>query len=354
MRIEPFICLAGVELANNARTSTYIANIGLPGATMPTECACYAYDDGYDTPLSDPAPWYDPTRPESADFFGFYASNATLDAVYTRAANQSARLGGVLGPIRPKARTVLVEGMMLARTAEGMAYGERWVAEVLRGSPCNEGGCATDDILFLPACPEAEYDADRYFRTLMLSGVIDGPVYAPIQALPECLVQQANFSLMASMPYIYHPADRCINNELIASYYGVPLSCSLTTPQWMGDGTFVIDITAQADIDHLEVIGRISLDGTCPVSGLGTSVPPTFSYTIESMANEDRLVIDGARRQVLYYDASTKTASSALPRITWEGPFPWPDVGPCTTMCLTLEARTGEAFATVDTYLREF
>lgn len=352
MRLESFMCLGGMEISNHARTAAYVNNSGLPGAVMSQECACYALDEGFDLPTTDPAPWYEVTRPESADFYGFYASESNLQPVFAREVNTTSGYGSVLSPLKTKTRILTASGMMLARTAEGMAYGERWLSEVLRGSPCADGDCASDSLTILPACPESvNYDAARYFRSLMNVGVVDGPVFIQIGNLPECKTQQVSFTIAASMPFLYLPAERCLDQDDSTS----ELSCSLTTPDWMGDGTFVIDITNldTVDVTGINIEGRISLDGSCPVTGLGRSVAPSYSYTIPLLGPGDRISIDGARRQALYYDASCKQSSSALPYVEFAGRWKWPDVGPCTTMCLTIVSSGGETGVTVDTYLRE-
>jgi hypothetical protein len=352
MRLEPWMCFAGVEIANQARTATYLNAIGQPGGTMPIDCACSAIDTGFVHPLDDPAPWYEPTRPESLDFFGFYASEATLNSVHGRAVTPTGGLATVLSPLKSGTRTVLVSGLLLARSAEGMAYGQRWLTEVLRGSPCYDG-CGGDDLVILPACPESDdYDVDSYFRTLMNAGVVDGPVYTPVIS-KENLVMRGAFSIAAGIPYLHHPATRCVDAETIS--YGEELSCALTTPQWMGDGTFIIDITnidTSATTD-ITITGRLSLDGSCPVDAPGTSVPPSFTYTIPTLEPEDRIVIDGARRQVLHYDASAKFATNGLRHLAFDGPFRWADVGPCSTLCVTITAEGGNAEVTVDSLLRE-
>lgn len=353
MRAVEFLCLGGVEVANSARTTYYVRNLGgIPQLTMGADCFCDAIDDTFDTIATDPAPWYEPTRPESEEFYGFYAHSISLDSPLTRNVTASGRHGSYLSPARLKGRQLEVEGFLLASSMAGMAYGERWLAESLRGNPCADGSCPTDDALILPACPDSEYDEDAYFRTLVNVGTVDGPVFSNTADLPECYVQTGTFLLASSQPYLYHPPTRCLDAEVIGAYLE-DSTCSLTTPEWMGDGTFVIDVTATSDLENLVITGRISLDGDCPVSSPGTSVMPTFTYTIPTMSMDDRIVIDGMRRQAYYYDASHKRPSAALSRIDFTGPWIWPDVGPCTTMCVTLQVETGDATATVDTVLRE-
>lgn len=322
---------------------------------MDVGCQCPQLDDGFDTPATDNAPWYEPSRYESADFLGFWMNEAKLQPVMSRNVSQNGRRSSSLGPLATKGRILQAQGLMMARSAEGMSYGESWLAAVLRGSACNGDGCPTDDATILPACPELPgYDESKYFRTLVDVGLVDGPVFSSVIS-NEWYVQQASFVLTSSQPWLYHPATRCLEDELISEVYGSPTSCSLTTPEWMGDGTFVIDIANVDTIDTTDLVikGRISPDGSCPVTGLGTSIPESFIYRIPTLKPEDRIVIDGMRRKALYYDASRKTAASALPYMEFEGPYLHPDVGPCTTLCLEITSSGGDATATVDSHLKE-
>lgn len=350
MRLTPYLCLGGVEVSNDARTAAYVNNIGLPGAIMSQDCPCAAYDQGYDLPLLDPAPWYESTRPESADFLGFVSFNSRLTSPHARTIT-STQVGGQLDPLRFGTRSVLVTGTMLAVTPRGMAYGERWLAEILTGSPCN-GNCEGNDLVYLPACSEDEtYDADGEFRTLVNVGISERPEFSNLEDLPECSVQQATFALTSQMPWIYHPTTRCVDEQTLVS----SPSCALTTPDWMGYGAFVIEVDNVDTSETTDIViqGQISLDGSCPVSGLGTSVPPSFTYTIPTLAPEDKIVIDGMRREVRYYDSSAKTYSTGLRYIDLSGPFTFPEVGPCTTMCVTVEGAGGDASVTIDSVLRE-
>lgn len=322
---------------------------------MGTACQCPQLDEGFTEPTGE-APWYIPERPESADFLGFWMYGAELEPVMSRSVEQNGRRSSLLTPLVTKGRILQAQGLMISRSAEGQAYGERWLASVLRGSPCNDDGCPTDDLVILPACPEeAGYDEARYFRTLVDVGLVDGPVFSKVIG-KQHLAQQASFVLASAQPWIYHPPTRCLDGEILADYYATDtLSCALTVPEWMGDGTFRIELEniGVAAATDITIQGQISLDGSCPVSGVGTSVPPSWSYTIPTLASEDKLVIDGARRKVQLWDASDKFWSNGYSSLEFTGPFRQPDVGPCTTMCVTIEIGTGEVSTTVDSYLRE-
>lgn len=340
-----------MEIANHARVAAYVSNVGIPGADMPSSCACAVLDDGFDLPQTDPAPWYAETRTESAEFLGLYAASIVPQGTGSRSATPVSGRRSSLSRLKRKGRILQVAGLMQASTSEGMDYGERWLTEALRGGPCDDDGCPTVDLIILPACSEDGYDDG--FRTLVNVGLLEDPVFKQVGELPECHVQEASFLLMSSMPYFYHPATRELDAVVLT--YGEELAASLTTPDWMGEGTFVIDVTNVATTSTTDIViqGQLSLDGSCPVTGDGTSVPPSFIYTIPELEPEDRIVIDGMRREVRLYDASTKTSTPDLTLIDWEGPFIWPDVGACATMCVTITGNGGDANVTVDSVLRE-
>lgn len=346
MRLMPFLCIGGTEIANVARVTTY------GSGEFFDACPCPALDEETFVGVAeDPAPWYDADHPESVDFLGFLPESITLSSPAGRTSVPVRNIGSFVGPEGLRGRVIEVVGWMVARDLPAMWYGERWLIEALRGDRCQ--GCANDVLTVLPFCRETgsslDYDAD--FRTLVRAALVDGPRFAELSDSPDFVVGTVQFQLVASMPYLYHPADRCLDEEAAGSG---ELSCGLTTPDLTEDGTFVIDISNVDTVDatDITITGQVSLDGSCPVTGLGTSVPPSFVYEIPVLAPEDRIVIDGTRRQALYYDASAKRASSAIPYITFEGPFRWPDVGACQTMCLSITSAGGDAVATVDAHLR--
>jgi hypothetical protein len=341
--MEPFLCLGANEIANVNRVTAY----GAHKLFEPCQCPVLA-DEVYTDPATDDAPWYDADHPESVNFLGFLPSSIVVGEPGGRSTTGLAAVGAQVGSEHLVGRIVDVQGWMIATDQQSQYWGQRWLTEALRGSPCEEG-CAADDLTLLPFCRENGTEAD--FRKLVGAGKVAGPRFSSLLD-DECFViTEVQFQMGSSMPWLYHPAQEC----LVADSANEGLVCSLTTPQWVESGTYLIEIT-NTDIvatTDITITGTISLDGSCPITGAGTSVAPSWSYTIPTLGAHDRIVIDGLRRQVLYYDASSRQAAPGLGYVTFEGPWVWPDVGFCTTVCLSIEASGGEAVANVSTSLRE-
>lgn len=345
-------CLGGIEFANDSRFSAYLRN-GLLGAFYQANCdECEAVTDGdvYASPASDPAPWYDPQLLGSDEFLGLGALEITVGPVLSRSMASSAVQGGVLSPVRLGPRTVTVSGLLGASSPAGMAYGQRWLNEVLSGSYCEDGG--GDELVLLPVCPEASYlPVDRAFRMLVGAGIVQGPEISKFQNFPFYKVTQVAFQLSASEPYLFGLAEEILSGTITATTD----QGAFSVPEWVDGAAFVIDITNDTDstVEDVVVTGRISLDGSCPVSGDAASVPPSWTYTIPTMEAGARIVIDGRRNDALWYDPSCKEPSSGLPHMTFDGPFKNAEIGPCTTACVSIDVGTGEVEAVVNAHLRE-
>lgn len=355
-RVHPFLCIGGIEVANGNRLNAYL-NAGLMGSFFRARCEdCAAIDGGlvdYVSPLVDDAPWVDPMVPASVDFIGILPERVSVAPGFYRNVVNKPSGGGSIGRLRHRPRVMSFIGILHATTTEGMVYGESWLRSVLSGNPCAEG-CDGDDVIYLPTCPEdLSYDEGRLaFRRLIDAGVTDGPEVSDVEGFPAGRLQRVTFQMVSSAPYIYYLPDRELDHELI----GAGQAASLTTTQWGEGGTFVIEIENDGTTTATDIVieARMSLDGSCPVTGDGTSVPLSWTYTIPELEPEARILIDGTRRKVLHYDPSDKYYSSGVSFLELpEGPLHWPDVGPCTTMCVEITKATGDVIATVDSMLRE-
>lgn len=85
------------------------------------------------------APWYD-TRIDSGwqDFLGFYPISITgaEDSTRSSAVVESVDDGGVAGRIRRTTKSVVFNGVLVAKSEVGAEYGLRWLSRVLLGGSC--------------------------------------------------------------------------------------------------------------------------------------------------------------------------------------------------------------------------
>lgn len=148
-----FSALGGNEIVNSARVAAYARGLSVL-------CSCdtlaEALGDGlYVSPADDPAPWYEPPRPESVEFWGVLgleihgASQSTL----TRAWTELITDGSIAGAARRAAREIEFKVMLIAGTEAGLSYGLSWLSAALRGSACHTG-CSGDTLCLLAGCPE--------------------------------------------------------------------------------------------------------------------------------------------------------------------------------------------------------
>jgi len=166
---------ASLEVVNHHRTLAYLPAIG-GGLTVTGEecCHCDAIDEGpFTTPENDDAPWWEPTRPESGDFYGLLVTRMELTGGQDRDVTQRAGGGASIGPPILRGRTLTVEAVMWAGNLAAMRWGELWLSETLS---CGCGGCGLGDICVLPACPpeDSSICEDDYFRVIPDAGLVGG------------------------------------------------------------------------------------------------------------------------------------------------------------------------------------
>lgn len=142
------------------------------------------------------------------------AYDIRIDPVIRRNVSPRSLHGATVGPLRARHRIVAVRGLLLASSAQGMAYGERWINDVLAGTAA---GCSSDSMRLLLACPPATYAAaEAQFRTLRQVGIVDGPTTAPVQELPECYVSDIAFQVAAGVPQLLSDEIACLPETALA------------------------------------------------------------------------------------------------------------------------------------------
>lgn len=381
MQLEAWACLGGVEIVNGHRVLSYVAELGGQRFQVPTcesECCLCATlgDETYSRPDTDPAPWYESGRPDSADFLGVYAL-PELPSVLRR--SQVALVGGgsIIGPMLPLGRTIPFSGTMYASTPRGMAYGERWLTEVLAGSMCRSD-CAADTLELLPTCPvedpdpeegsgsafaygEAMYGESPYgygddftvsssdlslpwMRQVLKAGIGDGPIFTPIGT--GCFVQEVQFQVVAGVPYLFGRPEVLFDGVVLD---GETQCVYVVAPEWPGDVTTRITITAgSGDGNQARVTATPTTSSTCPDEGGN----PCVDYTVE-LPGFRQLVIDSRAKSVLEYLPQKVEQRNGYPRIIDGTLPPFIDLAPCAQLCLCIESLSGDLDVQIERFTRE-
>jgi hypothetical protein len=307
VRARGYLVYAGTEIANDLRTREYLRKGYGGGGYELFSDPCSDYAGSFSSPDADPAPWYHSLEARSVQFLGL-----TLDEV---------EIGEPYGPTR----SVSASGFMVAGSAAGMSYGERWLTEALEGMPCNVN-CFGDDLCVVLYC-------DGGKRMLREASIVDGPSFGGQRGLPECRIQPVEFQFESGHPYLYE--NPTVHRDAITLSAGGSSSTLITAGDWVQERCIEVVIEAGAtSAANLEIIGRLSPDGvTCP----DTRLPECLSLSLVSLPSNGRLTIDSTRRKVLYRDPITLRNDSGLQLLSWYGGFPWPEVSPATNLCLTVQ-----------------
>jgi hypothetical protein len=239
--------LNGEEIVNDARTLAYLnAGFGPKRLSIDGGCACPRIreliecgSDPYESPMSDPAPWYDSSVPESADFAGFLTVEFEgLGSTYTRESIDKITGGAVLGRLRPTARTLHWRGYLFGRSDCAVRYGLSWMAANLKGTNCS---CTGEDLDLMVCCPELTvsppvsgvgcddlppkakpdlcppFTQPDAFRLLKNVGLLAGPTIISQRRIgcksscgsstctgdDDTVIIEVEFSLLAGNPYLY-------------------------------------------------------------------------------------------------------------------------------------------------------
>lgn len=228
MASTSWLCYAGTEIANSARSYAY-ANNGLKPHTMTVkDCGCADLaamlgEQPYRRPDLDanPPAWVDPNDVDSYEFGGLIISRVDgLDAApVDRPMTSRLGDGAVPGRRRYGARIITVTGVLIGSSCCGIAYGRRWLNAVLAGSQgCGDTGCGGDDLQYLDCCPEICEDAAaftsyvecaaphwRTLRDVVLTSEVQviSEIGGGCECCQTCPALEVTFQLTAGWPYAY-------------------------------------------------------------------------------------------------------------------------------------------------------
>jgi hypothetical protein len=160
MAFDGYLRLNTVEIANAARTARYLENL-LPTFGLvcpPCEGLEAALDETYSTPLTDNAPWYDPSMPSSGSFYGFYplSIEGIDDSTRTAVTTELVGDGSITNRPRFAGRDIRVNGVLIGATEQAVDTGMAWLNRALSG-PCDgTDDCLGGDLNFYSTCPPVQ------------------------------------------------------------------------------------------------------------------------------------------------------------------------------------------------------
>ena len=160
---EGFLSIGGNEIVNNARTRGYAQSAEpcpmywLKGDVCDAMNFALFEEVPYSYDAITFAPWYDPDVPQSADFFGFFATAITevLDSTRTVSRTEGITDGGVLGRTRKATKTMRVKGLLMGRGRRAIEYGQTWLSAAIDPGACGQHGseCGLTDVQWFADCP---------------------------------------------------------------------------------------------------------------------------------------------------------------------------------------------------------
>jgi hypothetical protein len=148
-----------LELVNAARVKAYTDNLaptlGLRGCED-CEGLDAALGETYSTPTEDFAPWYDPTDPATADFYGIYplGFEGIDDSTREIQSEELTGDGSVVVGSRFTGKDIRVTGMAFAKDEAALYAGVSWLDSALNGT--EEGRCFGDRLNVFSSCPPVQ------------------------------------------------------------------------------------------------------------------------------------------------------------------------------------------------------
>lgn len=260
MRPEPYLNVGGTELANYSRTAKYLQTLNTGNWTI-HDCGCTETDGAYVSPQADPAPWYTASYPDSARFLGVMLDSIEIDPPSTR--KVSPYWGGQrVGVQANKGRIVAISGVLVANTAPGMAYGKRWVSEVLHAADTSGcAGCGLVDLCFLPVCPTVGLTGANYWRTLHNCGLIDGPVWERNENVNEGNVTRFSAQFASEFSYLHGDTKTLLAETTLRAYSRA--NVSFTVPEWPNDTALKLQVKAGGPNDVTGLRLTVTPDASC-------------------------------------------------------------------------------------------
>jgi hypothetical protein len=205
-----YLSLDGTEILNAARVKKYITTL-LPGFDV--KCDFTGLHDalgatGYNTPAIDAAPWYEPTQPQTARFYGFLplglagATDSTRQVETTELTGN----GSVHTSPRHGSREIQVKTLAVAADEEALAAGIAWLKDQLENADSAQDStnagvhCLDREATFFSALPVSR-TASQLLRTFYRVEVIEGPLVTKEWPSRRGAAASVEFVLRAGVPW---------------------------------------------------------------------------------------------------------------------------------------------------------
>lgn len=319
-------CLNTREALSYSGTLTYPGNF-YPGTyPSPNDPSALEYVD----PATDFAPWYQPERPATADFYGLYPlsiqglDDSTHKMTPLELASGGASIPkGIHGP-----REIRVVAIAYAGSEIGMAEGLAWLRDTLDTDRCaTQAECAGRPMTFYEYCPgETEggtlsqrvFDASRVMYRVEAE---EGPLVIRRWKRPSGHIAKIEFTLVAGVPWRFTlPRD-------VGQLTG-PTANQVPHVVYPTGGDTVPPV-----LDPL--FGQVQLPPTAPSLQAAAAAPPAnwFRYSQEISADFTRRAGAGMARvritspevrrllRLRFYANPLGRPVSAISGSRWDGEF---------------------------------
>lgn len=286
-----YLEMGGDEVVNRARVYGYGRTVGCPLGWFQDEPSMSLRDALGDAPYEygfiSEAPWFDPTRPETARFLGAWPTKILGVPDSTRGAQilEGIRDGGVVQSPRRAIKELRVTALLVGMGADALEAGSEWLNSALEPAACgsHDSACGETDICFFTAEPPerpagaSDDDYEDLLQTYRrrMHGVMatSGPFVTQEFSRDGFNAYVVEFTLTAGKPYVYSmPRKLPITPLLPVLIEDVPRNI-VPSPTAEDGGADIVISRNKAPNPSVEVDGSSWVGAVTAVTG---SAPAAF------------------------------------------------------------------------------
>lgn len=312
----------------------------------------------YDTPATDPAPWYNGSA-VSSRFLGYRVLNVEktnpidrgVTSLIANVPYSGYRLGGIMAPFRPLAQQYNFQVLLFACDELSMEYGFQFLEENLLNGCGDDDPCAIYTVEFRNTCQnlgvsptQEEVLKGRWF--LKNAGLVQGPVWGqdPLSGMRK-YVRRVDFSIVSEQPWTYgtpigllsqenYPAigtDAC-GSPTFEAYFcdRLTVNTDLDTSSTPGILSFLVEV--HADDYTMQDVTITITEGTCPG---GAEV---YQLHIDHIPPENTFTFDSSTNTILMTEGGVSVDGIPFLDLS-DGPLTFPSLeGGSGLYCISVEA----------------